>query len=321
MRLSVASVTLLLCAFILPVASARLPHSHTHTERAKSHAHQTIRMALTIDDLPGGGPEVGELTHARILTEIIAQLRAHNVQHATGFVVGSMLEGQPESQAALANWVDAGFEVGNHTYSHRSLDEIGLDAYLQDIEKNRSIVDALDRRPGRHVRYFRYPYLEEGRTETERRTLAHFLAAQHYVPARVSVDFSDWAWAEPYARCMEHEDDQALELLTRSYLENASAFLAWSVAAAHQVLGHSIDHVLLLHANVATARILDALLTAYEKAGVRYVSLTEALSESVYTADYDVSGGNVLGQASHQLKRPHPPWLVRPLALLDLACH
>lgn len=297
--------------------TARAAQLSAEGPRHRSHH---IRLAVTVDDLPGGGPEVGEFTHPAIVEEIVSVLRAHHVQRPTGFVVGSMLEGHPERQAALDNWVAAGFEVGNHTYSHRSLNEIGLEAYLEDITKNRPVVDALEKRAGQHGRYFRYPYLEEGGTEAERKALARFLAAQHYTVARVSIDFGDWAWAAPHARCLERDDNHAIELLAQSYLGNATALLAWSVAAAHQVLGRSIPHVLLLHANMATAHNLDALLTAYENAGVHYVSLAEALSDPVYTAAYASSGGNVLGQASRELKRPHAPWIPRPLELLDLAC-
>jgi peptidoglycan/xylan/chitin deacetylase (PgdA/CDA1 family) len=315
---------ILVCAWVAflaaPVLLAKAHDAVPMGDAAKHHPHHSIRLAISVDDLPGGGPEIGELTHPRILEEIIAVLRAHHVQRPVGFVVGSMLEGHPERQAALDGWVEAGFEVGNHTYSHRSINEIGLEAYLADIERNRPIVDALERRTGQSGRYFRYPYLEEGRTESERKALAHFFAVQRYTVARVSIDFADWAWAGPHGRCLEREDDHAIELLASSYILNASAFLNWSVAASHQVFGRAIPHVLLLHANIATAHNLDALLTTYQSAGVHYVSLAEALSDPAYTASYAWSGSNVFAQASRELKRPHPPWFPRPLELLDLAC-
>jgi peptidoglycan/xylan/chitin deacetylase (PgdA/CDA1 family) len=317
-----SAVLLLLCCALAPCmvgphAVQATPPSHEHAKPAARHV---IHLAITVDDLPGSGPENGDFTHVRIVSDIITTLRAHQAVRPVGFVVGGMLEGRPERQAALDAWVDAGFEVGNHTYSHQSLDELGLEAYLQDIKKNRAVVDPLEERSGQHEQYFRYPYLEEGRTDQERRTLTRFLASQHYLVARVSLDFSDWAWANAYGRCMQRADTQALDLLQQSYLENAMAYLVWSVAAAREVVGRAVPQVLLLHANVATAMNLDALLTAYEKAGVRYVTLEEALSDPIYSASYDRSGGSVFGQASGQLKRPHPPYLVRPLALLDLAC-
>jgi peptidoglycan/xylan/chitin deacetylase (PgdA/CDA1 family) len=280
----------------------------------------TIRMAITLDDLPGGGPEVAGYTHARILRDIIAILKAHHVSHAVGFVVGSMLENQPERRAALADWVQAGFEVGNHTYSHDTLAELGVDGYIKDILKNRPVVDALEQRTRQRHKYFRYPYLEEGRTENERKALRRFLHEQHYTVARVSVRFSDTDWADPYLRCLQKGDEASLETLGQTYLENAAAYLAWSVAAAREVFGHAIPQVLLLHPTVAAAKNLDAVLSAYEHAGVRYISLEEALAEPAYTGHYDVSGDNLISRASRSLGRPRPPDLVEPAALLDLVC-
>lgn len=313
---------------LVSLATLGFPLRHAGSGRARAataHSghgpgHHPVRLAITVDDLPGGGPEIGGFTHPRIVSDIVATLKAHGVRRATGFVVGVMLENHPERKAALDRWVDAGFEVGNHTYSHSSLAESGLKAYLADIEKNRPLIEELERRTHQSAHYFRYPYLEEGRTEAERRTLGHYLGSHHYTVARVSYDFSDWAWAGPHGRCLEHGDEQAISLLQQSYLANASAYLAWSVAAAHEIVGHSVPQVLLLHANLATASNLDALLTSLEHEGVRYVPLSEALSDPMYTADYASSGGNVFGQASQELHRPHPPWLPRPLELLALAC-
>ena len=318
-----ARVVLLLigCGLVFSVAHARPVTSPARArQRSRPSARHSIALSVTVDDLPGGGPEQGAFTHVRIVDDIIATLQAHHVTRPTGFVVGSMLEGRPERQAALDAWVNAGFEVGNHTYSHRSIDEIGLPAYVEDIKRNREVVDALEARSGQKRRFFRYPYLEEGRNEHERRVLERFLTSQHYRLARVSLDFSDWAWASAYARCMRSDDAVAMSLLQQSYLENAMAYLVWSVAAGHAVVGHAVPQVLLLHANVATALNLDALLTAYESAGVHYVSLPEALADPIYTDHYAISGGTVFGQASDRRGRPHPPYLTRPLALLDLAC-
>lgn len=281
----------------------------------------SVRLAITVDDLPGGGPEVNGYTHVQIVKDVIATLRTHHVQHAVGFVVGSMLATRPDREEAVEAWVQAGFEVGNHTYSHDKIDEIGLDRYEKDILANRAVVDPLEKHTGQRQSYFRFPYLEEGSTPGERRALRRLLAAQHYTVVRASVTFSDTDWADAYQRCWERGNDAALEALRRSYVENGVAQLQWSVAAAREVLGHSIPQVLLLHANVPTAKTLDALLTAYEHLGVRYVSLEEALREPAYTANYDEPGGNLFDQASLHLRRPHPPDLVEPDDLIDLLCH
>jgi len=280
----------------------------------------TIKMAITVDDLPGAGPELPGYTHVEIVKDFIAVLRAHRVTHATGFVVGSMIAARPERREALDAWVQAGFEVGNHTYSHDTIGQLGLDGYMKDILANRAVVDPLEKRTGQRHSYFRFPYLEEGSTPAERKALSRLLAAQHYTNVRASVTFSDTDWADAYRRCTERGDSAAIDVLQKSYLENAVAELRWAVAASEEVLGRTIPLVLLLHPTLSTAKMLDSLLTAYEKMGVRYVPLEEVLRERAYTAYYDEPGGNLFDQASLHLRRPHPPDLVEPDDLIELIC-
>ena len=65
------------------------------------------RIALTFDDGP----------HPRITREIISILREYKVR-ATFFVIGQNADNYPETMKLLAQ---SGYEIGNHTYSHRNL--------------------------------------------------------------------------------------------------------------------------------------------------------------------------------------------------------
>jgi peptidoglycan/xylan/chitin deacetylase (PgdA/CDA1 family) len=279
-----------------------------------------IRLAVTVDDLPGGGPEVLGYTHVQMVKDIIAVLQAHQVPHAAGFIVGEMLQTRPERGEALEAWVQAGFLVGNHTYSHEKIAQLGVQRFMEDIVKNRTVVDPLEKRLAQQHSYFRFPYLEEGTTRKERSALWQLLQSQRYTLVRASVTFSDTDWADAYLRCTHKSDKDSLDALDRSYLANAVAQLHWSVAAAREVLGHPIPHVLLVHVNMPTAKNLDALLRAYEAQGVQFVSLEQAMREPAYAAHYDVTGGDLLDQASTRLGRPHPPKLVEPDVLIDRIC-
>ena len=65
------------------------------------------RIALTFDDGP----------HPRITREIISILREYKVR-ATFFVIGQNADNYPETMKLLAK---SGYEIGNHTYSHKNL--------------------------------------------------------------------------------------------------------------------------------------------------------------------------------------------------------
>lgn len=288
-------------------------------ERADG-THPAIQIAVTVDDLPGGGPEVLGYTHVQMVKEIIAVLQAHKVPHPAGFIVGEMLDTDPARSEALDAWVQAGFLVGNHTFSHDRITELGLQGFMADILKNRAVVDPLEKRLGQRQSYFRFPYLEEGATHQEREALWNLLQKQHYTLVRASVTFSDTDWADAYLRCTAQHDTESLDALDRSYVANAIGHLHWSVAASNAVFGHPIPLVLLLHVNMPTAKNLDELLHAYEAAGVQFVPLEDALREPAYATHYDVPGGDLLGQASVHMNRSHPPELLDPLVLIDRVC-
>lgn len=279
---------------------------------------EPLKVAITIDDMPGTvlppGHDAQRLTDA-----LVAALKAHEVASATAFVIGERLR-DPAGRAAIDAWIRAGYDVGNHTYSHRSLHRAAVGAYADDILRLDPLMVALERESGQRVRYFRYPFLEEGRSAAQRELLGQLLRARGYTLARVSIDFADWAWGDPYLRCVARGDLAALAPLAESYLASASASLAWSRSGAEQVLHRPLVHVLLLHANLATAHNLDALLGAYERAGAVFVPLAEALTDPAYTAEYRGATSHLLTLLSQRAGRRLPPAQPRPLAQLAEAC-
>src|SRR6185436_20044901 len=69
----------------------------------------------------------------------------------------------PQRVAALTVWLDAGFPLGNHTYSHPSSHKVALEAYLADIVQGERVIKPLSATRGESVRWFRHPFLQTGR--------------------------------------------------------------------------------------------------------------------------------------------------------------
>jgi hypothetical protein len=57
--------------------------------------------------------------------------------------------------------------------------------------------------------WLRYPYLNEGDTFEKHREVHTWFKTNHYRVAEVTMDFEDWAWNEPYARCFVKNDRRA----------------------------------------------------------------------------------------------------------------
>ncbi len=78
-------------------------------------------VALTFDDGP----------HPQNTKILLDTLRREKIK-ATFFVSGSEAEKYPELIKAIA---DDGHEIGNHSFYHRKLSEIGWNSYQQEVEK------------------------------------------------------------------------------------------------------------------------------------------------------------------------------------------
>src|SRR5215831_6157097 len=156
------------------------------------------QVAITIDDLPAGAAnfmsasEITEMT-----TKLLTTLRDQKVP-AVGFVNEKKLYKQGEVDQriqALRMWLDYGFELGNHTYSHMSLNKSTLKAWEDDVIQGESVTTLLLAEHKMKMRYFRHPFLDTGVDLPMRRDNEAFLAARGYRIAHVTLDAWDWAYA------------------------------------------------------------------------------------------------------------------------------
>jgi peptidoglycan/xylan/chitin deacetylase (PgdA/CDA1 family) len=285
-----------------------------------------VRVALTFDDLPAHGPLPEGTSRLDVITALTRTLAAHHVPPVYGFTNGGKLREHPEDAGVLRAWVGAGNLLGNHGFSHLSLDEgTTIEAYLKDIDDNEETLRAHSPpgTPERSWKVYRYPFLQEGRSAAVFHRVREHLGQRGYRVAEVSIDFGDWAWNPAYARCARKHDDRAIKALDTSYKQEAMTFLRWSKAAAWQALGREIAQVVLLHVGAADARALDATLTAYEKAGVVFVPLDAALDDPAYAGEtnyYAKWGESYFEMLADGLGTVTLPMPTMPLPLLDGIC-
>jgi peptidoglycan-N-acetylglucosamine deacetylase len=297
-----------------PVHEAPTVPSQALAERPPARA--PLRVAVTIDDIPGNEIATPAWPKTRVMGELIATLRRRGVPGPLGFANGIYAAGDADSARALQSWSEAGFELGNHSYSHLSPNQLDVEAFLADVARNEAVLPAAFGAQ----RYFRFPYLERGGTPERRAALRRALHAQGYRIADVSIDFADWAFTGAYARCAD--DEAALTVLRDAYLEHALAALYSAQEGALALFGRAIPHVLLLHAIVPTARNLDTLLDAYEQAGVELIPAREALEDPAYREDPELDHGdtNVIAEAMRRQAAPPRSFVPRAQGLLELAC-
>lgn len=235
-------------------------------------------IAVTIDDLPVHAPYPPGVTPLEVNREMIAALKAARIP-VTAFVnaVNVKDEGTKE---ALREWRRAGFVLGNHTWSHPHLSELTIAQFQDELTRDEAVLKELGGRSS--WRWFRYPFLDEGKDPTERIAARQVLARHGYKVAAVTMSFSDWAFTPAFARCSAKGDEAAIAELEQLYLKSATENIASSRDMAHKLYGRDIPYVLLMHVSAMSAQMMPKVIRLYRSAGFRFVSLAEAERDPAY---------------------------------------
>ena len=263
------------------------------------------QIALTFDDLPAHGPLPTGETRMQVVTSILNTLKASHVPPVYGFVNGVRVEEDPDTIRVLDAWRDAGYPLGNHSWSHMNLNDNSVEAMEKDVLRNETILQKVN---AGEWKWYRYPYLAEGNTPEKHADFRRFLAEHHYRIAGVTMSFGDYAWNEPYARCRTKGDAAAAKRLEDSYLQAATQALQASRARAKSLFGHDIPYVLLMHLGAFDAHMLPRLLEQYKSQGVTFVTLEQAEADPFYVSDMtpQAPGTDTLEGA---LAEKHLPWI------------
>lgn len=259
------------------------------------------RIVITIDDLPWVSfgdanetpvegksipPQVQE-AHARLM----AAIRKEAVP-TIGFVnEGKLLVGDRVDTARvhlLRDWLDAGADLGNHTYGHVDLHNVGLEAYEGEILRGELFLRPLLEERGKTPQWFRHPYLHTGRSAEEKKSLQAFLEDNGYRIAPVTVDNSDWIWALAYRRTLGNAGiqpglrEETLDRLRREYVPYMLAKVDYYERQSIALLGYNLPQILLMHANELNADCYGALIAGLRARGYRFVALDEAMLDPAY---------------------------------------
>jgi len=279
------------------------------------------QVALTFDDLPSHGELPPGMTRVDVANSIIKTLKDAHVPQPYGFINAVRLEKDPQDIEVLKLWRAAGFPLGNHTYTHMSLTDNTVDAFEQNIAANEPTLRSLMQNDDWH--WFRYPFLWEGDTLEKRRAVRAYLQAHDYKIAQVTLDFADYAFNSPYARCMTKKDTAAVDHLKALYLTTATEQIALDQKLAIAVFGHDIKHVMLLHIGAFETVMLPHLIELLKQQHFTFITLPEAESDPAYKSDPDIPikwGGTFLEQMRESKHLEYPPHNDKPLKELEAIC-
>lgn len=244
-------------------------------------------VAITIDDLPrggDGGPR--DLASVRAMTERLLKPFHDQKIPLIGFVnEGRPVDFGPEGLRQILDlWLDAGADLGNHSYSHLNINNVPLSEYTADIVKGEPILRAALAAHGKKLEFYRHPFLFTGPTPQIKKEMQEFLDQHGYRVAPVTFDDDDYEFAALYTK-PEFKDRVRKEYVP--YMESVvAAFERGSVALA----GREFPQVLLIHASQMNADLMPGLLAMFRRRGYTFVSLDHALADPAYRLADEYAG-------------------------------
>ncbi len=233
--------------------------------------------------------------HQETTNKLLTTLKNYQVP-AIGFVNEAKLYRYYNNQLdsarlnLLEDWLAAGMELGNHTYSHPDYNRLTFEEFTADIIKGEFYTKRLQEKYGQKMRYFRHPFLHAGNTPEKKAKLEQFLTEHNYEIAPVTIDNSEWIYAKAYHVAMRKKDKEQMKKIGASYVEYMEDKTAFYEQQTKMLFGRPIKHILLIHANALNGDYLDELLAMYRQRGYQFISLENALQDEGYQSKDEYAG-------------------------------
>lgn len=235
------------------------------------------KVAITVDDFGVGDEPM--LTGAERDAAIRKALSDRGLQ-ACAFPTGENAR-RADVASILEQWSANNHAIGNHTDTHPYFSGEDVERLMAEIARAEA---ELNQYPT-YRRWFRFPFLSEGRS-AEGRDLARIRLAQAgYRNAHVTIDASDWYIDQRLRRRLAENPDVALAPYRDYYVGHLLDRARFYDRLGRDLTGRSdLPHVLLLHHNLAGALFLADALTAFERNGFELIDIEDAYADPVFDA-------------------------------------
>lgn len=243
-------------------------------------------IAFTFDDLPFAGTNENIASIQSSTQKLLKGLQKNKIP-AIGFVNEQKLYhfGEVDERInILRMWLDAGFELGNHTFSHPSLQTTPLQIFEDNVIRGDSVTKLLLEQIGvKGPKYFRHPYLDTGPTEAIKIAFEKFLNQHGYTVAPVTIEAEDWLYNLIYVDAKRKNDSKKMDAIVKAYLDFTDKKTSYFEKVSNDVLGYQVKQILLLHANELNADVLDKLVQIFQDKGYHFTTIREALEDKAYS--------------------------------------
>ena len=244
-------------------------------------------MSITIDDAPTGISYLQDDTTS--MGNILKCLQKFGIKNAVAFVIGQTAEG---NEKILENWLDAGYELGNHTYYHQISSELSAKNFGLSVMKCDSLlreIGAFDKNS--NPRWFRFPHLNGGDTFEQRKEFSLILNDLNYRVAPASADIHDYHFDQLLASEPIDDDPIRLGKIYGRYFKVATESIFHYKRIIDASNGTDTPIIIFFHFGLASANKLSEILTYLDRHQTEWLDLSTACSHQLYR-DLDTTYGH-----------------------------
>ena len=261
------------------------------------------RIALTFDDVPRAAGAF--LTPDERTRQLISALDRAGVEQAAFFVTTGNLD-RPDGaggEARIAAYVAAGHVIANHSHSHRWLHRTPAEDYIADLDRAAAwLAGRSGYRP-----WYRFPFLDEGRQERERREAVRAaLRERGLANGYVTIDTYDWYLESLTREAAAQGKRMDRDALRDLYVEALVELAEFNDQRAVETLGRSPAHVILLHETDLAALFIADAVAALRERGWEIVTADEAYRDPIAAIEPDTPflGSGRIAAIAHAAGRP-----------------
>lgn len=242
-------------------------------------------IAVTVDDLPIalGSLHRDPSERKRITLGLLATLARHDIQ-AVGLVTWRNVLDEHDI-TLLEMWLDAGHELGNHSYSHLDYTRTDPDEFIADVERGREEVARLLAARGKQLRFFRFPMLHEGETPEKLEAVRSYLASGGQRNLPVTIDNADASFARPWVEARAAGDEAAQVAIGEEFQASLRLAVRHHERTSDRLFDGEVPQILLLHANEIGTVEWDPLFTWLTASGHRFAAIDNVLAHPAFDID------------------------------------
>ncbi len=261
-------------------------------QKSSSDVSHGRQVAITIDDLPYVGAKQDYKTILNNTRALLQPLRQAGIP-TVDFVVGNgtnhfTLEQKRELYGC---WIESGAELGNHTWTHADFDTTSnLEFEYEILETDAELKEIF---PGKRPRYFRAPYLNNGKNAPKKAELNDFLRQNHWIEAPATFDSDEYYFATVFDKAMNARDLTVANRIAQIYVPYWKSLVEHFEGISMKVFGRECAQILLIHSNRLNARVMPQLIKIFRDKHYAFVSLEQAMRDKAYRTPntYVGSGG------------------------------